>query len=42
VQDVIRCALQIADYYHLEQELAASVERSYQQALANILTKRLD
>lgn len=39
VQDVLRCALQIADHYQLEPELTASVERSYQQALTNLSTK---
>ncbi len=42
VQDVIRCALQVADYYDLDAELAASVEKSYQQHLENVLTERFD
>lgn len=42
VQDVLRCALQVAHYYHIEDELEASVERSYQQALEDVLTKRFD
>ena len=42
VQDVIRCALQVADYYDLDAELAASVEKSYQQHLKNVLTERFD
>ena len=42
VQDVIRCALQVATYYDLDEELAASVERSYQQHLQNVLTERFD
>ena len=42
VQDVLRCALQIAHHYHIEAELGASVERSYQQALEDVLTKRFD
>lgn len=42
VQDVLRCALQIAHHYHIEAELDASVERSYQQALEDVLTKRFD
>ncbi len=29
VQDVMRCALQIAQYYQIESELEASIERSY-------------
>ncbi|MCA9999926.1 MAG: hypothetical protein KDE56_29385 [Anaerolineales bacterium] len=33
VQDVLRCALQIAAYYHLEAELDAAIELRYQQAL---------
>ena len=31
VQDVIRCALQVAVYYGIEEELEVSVERSYQK-----------
>jgi len=31
VQDVLRCALQIAQYYAIEQELATSIENSYQR-----------
>lgn len=42
VQDVIRCALQVADYYDLDAELAASVEKSYQLYLENVLTERFD
>lgn len=42
VQDVMRCALQIAHHYGIEEELAASVDRSYQQALAKVLAKRFD
>ena len=42
VQDVIRCALQVVDYYDLDAELAASVEKSYQQHLQNVLTERFD
>jgi NTP pyrophosphatase (non-canonical NTP hydrolase) len=34
VQDVLRCALQIAAHYHLEAELDAAIEVRYQQALA--------
>ena len=34
VQDVLRCALQIAQYYAIEQELAASIENSYQRLKA--------
>ena len=30
VQDVIRCALQIADYYQIDKELMESIEKSYQ------------
>lgn len=33
VQDVLRCALQIAAYYHLEAELDAAIEARYQQTL---------
>ncbi len=42
VQDVIRCALQVAYYYDLDAELEASVEKSYQQHLENVLTERFD
>ncbi len=42
VQDVIRCALQIAGYYGIEAELAASVDRSYRQLLDDTLTQRYD
>jgi NTP pyrophosphatase (non-canonical NTP hydrolase) len=42
VQDVIRCALQIADHYGIDAELAASVERSYRQVLDGSLTQRYD
>lgn len=42
VQDVIRCALQVADYYDLDAELEASVEKSYQQHLQIVLTERYD
>jgi NTP pyrophosphatase (non-canonical NTP hydrolase) len=42
VQDVIRCALQIADHYGIDAELAASVDRSYRQLQDGILTKRYD
>lgn len=31
VQDVIRCALQIAAYYHIEAELEKTIETSYQK-----------
>ena len=34
VQDVLRCALQIAQHYGIEGELAASIERSYEGAKA--------
>jgi NTP pyrophosphatase (non-canonical NTP hydrolase) len=34
VQDVLRCALQIAQYYGVEHELAASIEDSYQRLKA--------
>ncbi len=40
VQDVIRCALQVAHYYDLDAELEASVEKSYQQYLENVLTDK--
>ncbi len=42
VQDVIRCALQIAHHYGIEAELAASVDRSYRQLLEDTLTQRHD
>ncbi len=32
VMDVMRCALQIAMYYGIENELEATIERSYQRA----------
>jgi NTP pyrophosphatase (non-canonical NTP hydrolase) len=31
VQDVLRCVFQLVEYYGLEEELAASIEKSYQQ-----------
>jgi NTP pyrophosphatase (non-canonical NTP hydrolase) len=31
VQDAMRCALQIAQYYGIESELEASIEKSYQR-----------
>jgi NTP pyrophosphatase (non-canonical NTP hydrolase) len=31
VQDVLGCALQVVQYYGIERELEASIERSYQQ-----------
>jgi NTP pyrophosphatase (non-canonical NTP hydrolase) len=34
VQDVLRCALQIAQYYGIEQELEVSIENSYQRLKA--------
>lgn len=34
VQDVIRCALQIAVFYGIDAELEQSIERSYQQLRA--------
>ena len=34
VQDVLRCALQIAVYYDIESELEASINRSYAQMQA--------
>lgn len=34
VQDVIRCALQIATHYGIEEELDNSIEHSYQSLLA--------
>jgi len=34
VQDVLRCALQIAQYYGIEQELKVSIEDSYQRLKA--------
>lgn len=33
VQDVMRCALQIARYYKIEKELVASIEEHYEKAL---------
>lgn len=33
VQDVIRCALQIAHHYGIEEDLDASIAKSYQQVL---------
>lgn len=33
VQDVMRCALQIARYYKIENELVASIEEHYEKAL---------
>jgi NTP pyrophosphatase (non-canonical NTP hydrolase) len=42
VQDVIRCALQIAGHYGIEAELAASVDRSYRQVQDGSLTQRYD
>ncbi len=37
--DVIRCALQVAIYYGIENELEATVEKSYQRAKAEGLIK---
>jgi NTP pyrophosphatase (non-canonical NTP hydrolase) len=37
VQDVLRCALQIAQYYGIEPELEASIEKSYQRVKAEEL-----
>jgi len=34
VQDVLRCALQIAQHYGIEQELKVSIEDSYQRLKA--------
>ena len=34
VQDVLRCALQVVQYYGIEQELEASIEQSYQRQRA--------
>ena len=34
VQDVLRCALQVVQYYGIEEELAASIEGSYQRMKA--------
>jgi NTP pyrophosphatase (non-canonical NTP hydrolase) len=34
VQDVLRCALQVVQYYGIEKELAASIEGSYQRMKA--------
>lgn len=34
VQDVLRCALQVASYYGAEQELAASVETTHAKLVA--------
>jgi NTP pyrophosphatase (non-canonical NTP hydrolase) len=34
VQNVLTCALQVAQYYGLEQELEISIERSYQRLRA--------
>jgi len=34
VQDVLRCALQVAIYYGIEHELRASIERAYQRGQA--------
>jgi NTP pyrophosphatase (non-canonical NTP hydrolase) len=31
VMDVLRCALQVALYYHVEEELATVIEQSYQR-----------
>ena len=42
VQDVIRCALQIAAYYDLRAELHASVDRSYGQIASGRLTTDFD
>ncbi|MCB9430806.1 MAG: hypothetical protein H6668_02375 [Ardenticatenaceae bacterium] len=39
VQDVLRCALQIAAYYRLEAELDAAIEARYQQALSALAKK---
>ena len=33
VQDVIRCALQVAEYYGIEEEFVASVQRDYERAV---------
>ena len=35
VQDVMRAALAIARYYHIEQELQISIDNSYRQAQEN-------
>jgi NTP pyrophosphatase (non-canonical NTP hydrolase) len=37
VQDVLRCVLQIVDYYDIEADLLASINFSYEKAQANIL-----
>lgn len=34
IQDVLRCALQVAQYYGIEKELQASIEQSYQRLKA--------
>lgn len=37
VQDVIRCALQVAFYYEIEEELDASIDKAYQNLKAENL-----
>ncbi len=39
IQDVLRCALQIASYYGVEAELDASIAASYQQVHAEGLVE---
>ena len=36
VQDVIRCALQVANHYAIQDELGASVERDYRRAVEEL------
>jgi NTP pyrophosphatase (non-canonical NTP hydrolase) len=42
VQDVLRCALQIAEYYGIEEELAASVDASlHRMVQEGLITRQL-
>jgi hypothetical protein len=37
--DVLRCALQVALYYHIEEELGAVIENSYQRMIGEGLIR---
>lgn len=41
IQDVLRCALQLASYYAVEEQLNASIEASYRQVIAEGLVEEL-
>lgn len=38
VQDVLRCTLQIVHYYHIEADLARSIDASYQKVISHLET----